>query len=85
MVCIYQPPNAHVRISRILLGNAMAAAAVKKFNINTFGGIETSVTEGRSEIAQNVKTQCQFQMDLWETKKHTFSVTSLIIFLRQNC
>jgi hypothetical protein len=28
--CIYQPPNAHVRISGILLSNAMAAAAVKK-------------------------------------------------------
>jgi hypothetical protein len=27
---IYQPPNAHVRISGILLNNAMAAAAVKK-------------------------------------------------------
>jgi hypothetical protein len=26
----YQPPNAHVRISGILLSNAMAAAAVKK-------------------------------------------------------
>jgi hypothetical protein len=30
MVLIYQPPNAHVRISWILLRNAMAAAAVKK-------------------------------------------------------
>jgi hypothetical protein len=30
MVLIYQPPNAHVRNSRILLSNAMAAAAVKK-------------------------------------------------------
>jgi hypothetical protein len=30
MVLIYQPPNAHVRISGILLRNAMAAAAVKK-------------------------------------------------------
>jgi hypothetical protein len=30
MFCIYQPPNAHVGISRILLRNAMAAAAVKK-------------------------------------------------------
>jgi hypothetical protein len=26
----YQPPNAHVRISGIVLRNAMAAAAVKK-------------------------------------------------------
>jgi hypothetical protein len=30
MVLIYQPPNAHVQISWILLCNAMAAAAVKK-------------------------------------------------------
>jgi hypothetical protein len=30
MVLIFQPPNAHVRISGILLRNAMAAAAVKK-------------------------------------------------------
>jgi hypothetical protein len=30
MILIYQPPNAHVRISGILLRNAMAAAAVKK-------------------------------------------------------
>jgi hypothetical protein len=30
MVLIYQPPNAHVRISGILPSNAMAAAAVKK-------------------------------------------------------
>jgi hypothetical protein len=30
MILIYQPPNAHVRISGILLSNAMAAAAVKK-------------------------------------------------------
>jgi hypothetical protein len=30
MVLIFQPPNAHVRISRILLGNAMAMAGVKK-------------------------------------------------------
>jgi hypothetical protein len=30
MVLIYQPPNAHVRISWILLRNAMAATAVKK-------------------------------------------------------
>jgi hypothetical protein len=30
MVLIYQPPNAHVRISWILLSNTMAAAAVKK-------------------------------------------------------
>jgi hypothetical protein len=30
MVLIYQRPNAHVRISWILLRNAMAAAAVKK-------------------------------------------------------
>jgi hypothetical protein len=30
MVLIYQPPNAHVRISWILLRNVMAAAAVKK-------------------------------------------------------
>jgi hypothetical protein len=29
MVLIYQPPNAHVRISGILLRNAMAVAAVK--------------------------------------------------------
>jgi hypothetical protein len=29
MVFIYQPPNAHVRISWILVRNAMAAAAVK--------------------------------------------------------
>jgi hypothetical protein len=27
---IYQPPNAHVRISWILLRNAVAAVAVKK-------------------------------------------------------
>jgi hypothetical protein len=30
MVLIYQTPNAHVRLSGILTGNAMAAAAVKK-------------------------------------------------------
>jgi hypothetical protein len=30
MVLIYQPPNAHVQISEILLRNALAAAAVKK-------------------------------------------------------
>jgi hypothetical protein len=30
MFCIYQPPNAHVQISRILLCNAMAEATVKK-------------------------------------------------------
>jgi hypothetical protein len=30
MVLIYQPPNVHVRNSRILLSNAMAALAVKK-------------------------------------------------------
>jgi hypothetical protein len=30
MVLIYQSPNAHVRISGILLRNAMAAVAVKK-------------------------------------------------------
>jgi hypothetical protein len=30
IVLICQPPNVHVRISRILLGNAMAAVAVKK-------------------------------------------------------
>jgi hypothetical protein len=30
MVLIYQPPNAHVRISGILPSNAMAGAAVKK-------------------------------------------------------
>jgi hypothetical protein len=30
MVLIYQPPNAHVRISGILPSNAMAAVAVKK-------------------------------------------------------
>jgi hypothetical protein len=30
MVLIYQPPNAHVQSLRILLGNAMAVAAVKK-------------------------------------------------------
>jgi hypothetical protein len=30
MILIYQPPNAHVRISGILLRNAMAVAAVKK-------------------------------------------------------
>jgi hypothetical protein len=34
MVLIYQPPNAHVRISWILLRNAMAAAAVKKIYSN---------------------------------------------------
>jgi hypothetical protein len=33
MVLIYQPPNAHVRISGILLSNAMAAAAVKKIYV----------------------------------------------------
>jgi hypothetical protein len=33
MVLIYQPPNAHVRISWILLRNAMAAMAVKKIYI----------------------------------------------------
>jgi hypothetical protein len=33
MVLIYQPPNAHVRISWILLRNAVAAAAVKKIYI----------------------------------------------------
>jgi hypothetical protein len=33
MVLIYQPPNAHVRISWILPCNAMAAAAVKKIYI----------------------------------------------------
>jgi hypothetical protein len=32
MILIYQPPNAHVRITRILLRNAMAAAAVKKIH-----------------------------------------------------
>jgi hypothetical protein len=30
MILIYQPPNAHVQISWILLRNAMAVAAVKK-------------------------------------------------------
>jgi hypothetical protein len=30
MVLIYQPPNAHVRISGMLPSNAMAAAAVEK-------------------------------------------------------
>jgi hypothetical protein len=30
MILIYQPPNAHVWISGILLRNAMAAAAMKK-------------------------------------------------------
>jgi hypothetical protein len=29
----YQPPNAHARISGILLSNAMATAAVKKISI----------------------------------------------------
>jgi hypothetical protein len=29
MILIYQPPNAHVRISAILLRNAMAAAMKK--------------------------------------------------------
>jgi hypothetical protein len=33
MVWIYQPPNAHVRNPRILLSNAMAAAAVKKIYV----------------------------------------------------
>jgi hypothetical protein len=32
MILIYQPPNAHERISWILLRNAMAAAAVKKIH-----------------------------------------------------
>jgi hypothetical protein len=32
ILCIYQPPNAHMRKSHILLGNAMAAAAVKKIS-----------------------------------------------------
>jgi hypothetical protein len=33
MVLIFQPPNAHVRISRIFLHNAMVAAAVKNISI----------------------------------------------------
>jgi hypothetical protein len=36
MVFIYQPPNAHVRNSRILLSNAMAVAAVKKIIMTHF-------------------------------------------------
>jgi hypothetical protein len=39
MVLIYQPPNAHVRISWILLRNAMAAAAVKKIIVIWSGKI----------------------------------------------
>jgi hypothetical protein len=35
MFCIYQPPNAQVQISGILLSNAMAAAAVKKIYTKT--------------------------------------------------
>jgi hypothetical protein len=41
MVLIFQPPNAHVRISGILPSNAMAAAAaVKKIFTDVLGYFE---------------------------------------------
>jgi hypothetical protein len=39
MFCIYQPPNAHVRISGTLSSNAMAAVAVKKIYCCVFAYI----------------------------------------------
>jgi phosphohistidine phosphatase SixA len=43
MVLIYQPPNAHVRISWILLRNAMAAAAVKKIYMHILTNLKDTV------------------------------------------
>jgi hypothetical protein len=43
MVLIYQLPNEHVRISRILLRNAMAGAAVRKIYTKKYS-LSESVT-----------------------------------------
>jgi hypothetical protein len=42
MVLIYQPPNAHVQISGILLSNAMAAPAVKKITSCTYSAFHSA-------------------------------------------
>jgi predicted acetyltransferase len=52
MILIYQPPNAHVRISEILLRNAMAAAAMKKIYCMKKGLYKIMTRTVRAKILQ---------------------------------
>jgi hypothetical protein len=62
MVLIYQPPNAHVRNSRILLSNAMAVAAVKNIYMYTNGIVDWE--KDRVDLRHLPWTQKQTNVDL---------------------
>jgi hypothetical protein len=70
MVLIYQPPNAHVHISWILLRNAMAAVAVKKIYI----GKTFLKTHHQWRLIRSLKIKLCILWDLLCPKVHVAAI-----------